>query len=102
MLLINCEVNLMLAWSKNCVLTDMTTQAAVPAHEGNPTRPVVNAPVGAIFKITDTKLYVPVATPSTQDDNKLLQQIKTGFKQTIKWNKYRLVMYNRIKNSNFN
>ena len=37
----------------------------------------------ATFKIRDTKSYVPVVTLSTQDDNKLLQQLKTGFKRTI-------------------
>ena len=40
------------------------------------------------FKITDTKLYVPVVTLSTQDNEKLLQQLKSGFKRTINWNKY--------------
>ena len=40
------------------------------------------------FKIDDTKLYVPVVTLSTQDNAKLLQQLKTGFKRTINWNKY--------------
>ena len=41
-----------------------------------------------IFAITDSKLYVPVVTLSTQDDAKLLQQIKSGFKRTVNWNKY--------------
>ena len=40
------------------------------------------------FKITDTKLYLPVVTLSTQDKAKLLQQLKSGFKRTINWNKY--------------
>ena len=40
------------------------------------------------FKITGTKLYVPVATLSTQDNAKLLQQLKSGFRRTINWNKY--------------
>ena len=39
-------------------------------------------------KIIDTKLYVPVVTLSTQDNEKLLQQLKSGFKRTINWNKY--------------
>ena len=51
------------------------------------------------FKITDTKLYVSVVTLSTQDDNKLLEQLKTGFKRTIKWNKYRSGMSNQTKNN---
>ena len=40
------------------------------------------------FKITDTKLYVPVVTLTTQDNVKLLQQLKSGFKRTITWKKY--------------
>ena len=40
------------------------------------------------FSITDTKLYVPVVTLSNQDNAKLLEQLKSGFKRTINWNKY--------------
>ena len=40
------------------------------------------------IKITETKLYVPVVTLWTQDNVKLLQQLKSGFKRTINWNKY--------------
>ena len=42
----------------------------------------------ATFTITDTKLYVPVVTLSTQDNTKLIEQLKSGFKGTIIWNKY--------------
>ena len=42
----------------------------------------------ATFAITDTKLYVPVVTLSTKDNANLLQQLKSGFKRTINWNKY--------------
>ena len=68
MQLINCEVNLELRWSKNCVITNSE-------GEGK-------------FQITETNLYVPVATLSTQDNAKLLEQLKSGFKRTIKQNKY--------------
>ena len=47
-------------------------------------------------------MFVPVVTLSTQDDNKLLEQLKTGFKRTIKWNKYRSEMSNQSKNNNSN
>ena len=40
------------------------------------------------FSITDTKLYVPVVTLSSQDNSKLLEQLQSGFKRTINWNKY--------------
>ena len=76
-LLINCEINLILTWSENCILT-------VSAQGDNPARPVIHAPTGTTFKVTDTKLYVPVVTLSTEDDNKLLEQLKTGFKRKTK------------------
>ena len=46
-------------------------------------------PINATFKIEGTTLYVPVVTLSTEDDNKLLKQLKIGFRKTIRWNKYR-------------
>ena len=55
-------------WSSTCVITTST-------GEGK-------------FTITDTKLYVPVVTLSTQNNTKLLQQLKSVFKRTINWNKY--------------
>ena len=66
--LINCEVNLILRWSSTCVITDSNGAGT--------------------FEITDTKLYVPVVTLSTQENTKLLQQLKSGFKRVINWNKY--------------
>ena len=52
---------------------------------------VINNSTGAgRFVITDTKLYVPVVTLSTQDNTKLPQQLKSGFKRKINWNKYQL------------
>ena len=100
--LINCEVSLTLTWSENCVLTDITTQTARAAQGDNPARERIDAPTNATFKITDTKLYVPVVTLSTKDDNNFLEQLKSGFKRTIKWNKYRSEMTNQTKNNNLN
>ena len=45
-------------------------------------------------------MNVPVVTYSAENDNKLLEQLKTGFKRTIKWNKYRSEMSNQTKNNN--
>ena len=92
--LINCEVELILNWSTNCVLADMTVNAAA--------NPGTVAPSGAKFKITDTKLYVPVVTLSKENDIKLLEQLKSGFKRTIKWNKYRSQMTIQPQNNNLN
>ena len=71
------------------------------AQGGNP--PVYgDSPKSAAFKIKDCKLHVPVVTLSTENDNKLLEQVKTGFKRTIKWNKYISEMSNQTKNNNLN
>ena len=66
--LINSDVNLILTWSSTCVITNSTDERR--------------------FAINDTKRYVPVVTLSTQDNVNLLQQLKSGFKGTINWNKY--------------
>ena len=95
--LTNCEINLILTWSKNCVLTSKVTRDDAPAQGGNPAVTRVNNPTNATFEITDTKLYVPVATLSTKDYNNFLEQLKSGFKRTIKWNKYRSEMTNQTK-----
>ena len=65
--------------------------------------PEIGAPTGTTFEITDTKLYVPAVTLSTEDDNKLLEQLKTGFTRTIKWQKYTSEMPNptEIRNLNY-
>ena len=66
--LINCEVNLILTWSSTCVIT--------------------NSNGAGTFAITYTELYVAVVTLSTQENTKFLQQLKSGFKRVINWNKY--------------
>ena len=98
--LINCVVSSTLTWSVNCVLTSKATRDADP--DANPAVAGINNPTSATFKITDTKLYVPVITLSIQDDIKLLEQLKTGFKRTVTWNKYRSEMSNQTKNNNLN
>ena len=63
--LINCEINHILTLSANSFIKNDPVNNQVPT-----------------FEITDTKLYVPVVTLSTQDNQKLLQQLKSGFKRT--------------------
>ena len=92
--LIVCEVELILTWSKNCALVDMTVNADA--------NPAIVAPTGLEFKITDTKLYVPVVTLSIENDNNFLEQLKSGFKSTIKWNKYKSEMTNQTKTDHLN
>ena len=74
---------MILTWFKNCVLADMTKRNA---RRNNP---ATVPPRGLEFQIKDTKLYVPVVPLSTENDKKLLKQLKSGFKRTIKWNKYK-------------
>ena len=62
----------------------------------------IDAPTNATFKITDTKLYVPVVTLSTEADNKLSEQLKSGFKRAIKWSKYRAEITAQTKTNNLN
>ena len=59
-------------------------------------------PENATFQITDTKLYVPVVTLSKENDIKVLEKLKSGFKKTIKWNKYRSQMTIQNNNNNLN
>ena len=61
--LVNCKVNLILTWSSTCVITNSTGAGR--------------------FAITNTKLFIPVVPLWTQDNAKLLQQLKSGFKRTI-------------------
>ena len=86
-------------------MTDITTQAARNAnpHADPPeAREGINAPTNAKFQVKDTKLYVPVVTLSTKDDNTFLEQLRSGFKRAIKWNKYRSEMTNQTKTNNLN
>ena len=71
MSLINCVIILGLNWSENCVIvaTNVAAQATT-------------------ISITDTKLYVPDVILSTQNNEELLEQLKSSFKWTINWNKY--------------
>ena len=62
--------------------------------------PAIVASTGLEFEITDTKLYVPVVTLSKENHTQLLEQLKAGFKRTIKWNKYRSQMTIQSQNNN--
>ena len=85
MSLINCEVELILTWSADCVIIYTNVANQVPT-----------------FTITETNLYVPVVTLSTQDNAKLLPQLKSGFKRTISWNKYLPKPESLARNANLN
>ena len=85
MALINCDINLILTWSADCVIIYTNVANQIPT-----------------FEITETKLYVPVVTLSIQGNEKLLTQLKSGFKRTIDWNKYLSKPELLAQNLNFN
>ena len=74
-----------LTWSENFVLIHMITWAA--DLNTDPAVEEIRIPTNTTFNITNIKLYLPVVVLSTKDYNKLLEQLKTGFKRTVKWNK---------------
>ena len=65
--LINCKIHLELNWSKDCVISTITATT---------------------FKITNTKLYVPIVTLSGKDNVKLVKLLEEGFKRPAYWNEY--------------
>ena len=83
LLLINCEVELDLSWTKDCVLTE---------HHYNIT--------GVSYKINSSKFNVSAVTLSINDNIKVLENLKRKFKRTICWNKYRYEMTTQRKNNN--
>ena len=91
---------MILSWYKECVLVGRALRNA-PDPQPNPPIAAIESPTSAKFEITDCKLYVPIVTLSAENDNKLLEQLKSGFKRTIKWNKYMSQMSNK-KNNNLN
>ena len=82
------------------MLIDKLTRDA--NYGADPTVCKVDNLENATFQITDTKLYVPVVTLSKENDIKLLEKLKSGFKRTIKWNKYWSQMTIQNNNNNLN
>ena len=65
--LINCKIHLELNWTKDYVMSTIAD---------------------TIFKITNTKLYVPIVTLSSKDNVKLVKLLEEGFKRPLYWNEY--------------
>ena len=79
--LINCEIELDLSWSKDCIVSETSITSRVAGNPiANPLVPAVEAMrrTGATFQF-----YVPVATFSVHNNMKFLENIKQGFKRTI-------------------
>ena len=78
--LIDSKSHLELNWSKNCVMS---------GNNGDTT-----------FKITNTKLYVPIVTLSTEDNGKLTKQVNEGFKRSVYWNQYKMEILSEYLDNN--
>ena len=77
--LINCKIHLELNWSKDCVMSTIADTT---------------------FKITNTKLYVPIVTLSSKDNVKLVKLLEEGFKRPVYWNEYQTKIETRDLDNN--
>ena len=77
--LINYKTHLELNWNNVCVIYGADTYAG--GDDANDRE--------AIFKITSTKLYVPIVILSTKDNVNLTKQLNEGFKRSVYWNEYK-------------
>ena len=77
--LINCKIHLELNWSNKCVIYDDDTYVGGDNANDRETT----------FQITSTKLYVPVVTLSTKDNENLIKQLNEGFKRSVYWNEHK-------------
>ena len=104
-LLINAEIELILKWSQNCVLTEKAHRDAIAEGDDPATEPAVNAintPSDLKFNITGRKLYVPVVTLQTKYQNQLYEELKTGITIDFTWSKYRSQVINQAATNNLN
>ena len=79
MALINCKIHLELNWSKDCVMSTIADTK---------------------FKITNTKLYVPIVALSSKDNVKLVKLLEEGFKRPVYWNEYQTKIETRDLDNN--
>ena len=104
-LLINSEIELILKWTEDCVLTEKATREELSAGDDPAAEPAVNAinrPKDLKFSVTDCKLYVPVVTLQTEYQNKPYKDLKTGISIYFTWIKYRSQMINQTATNNLN
>ena len=97
--LINYEIEIHLAWSKYCIISEITRTLNINANLPNPPIPPTQT-AGALFQTTSSKLYVSVATLSINDNIKFLENLKQGFKRKTSWKKYKSEITTQAKNNN--
>ena len=101
-LLINSEIESILKWTEDCVLTEKATRE-IKAQTQNPAQdavPAINRPKDLKFSVTDCKLYIPVVTLQTEYQNQLYKELKTGISIDFTWSKYRSQMINQTATKN--
>ena len=79
MSLINCKIHLELNLNNNCIMYGADTYAGGDNADDRETT----------FRITSTKLHVPIVTLSTKDNVNLAKQLNEGFKRSVYWNEYK-------------
>ena len=101
--LANCEIELDLPWSKKCLISEISIKPIIAG------KPRANIPIlavaarqttGATFQINNATIYIPVFTFSINDNIKLLENIKQGFRRTISSNKYGSEVTTQTKKNN--
>ena len=104
-LMINTEIELILTWSQNCVLTGNVRRNEInegddPALE--PTVPPIDSPTILKFNITDCKLHVPIVTLQDKYENILYENLKTGIDIDFEWKRCRTQIINQPATNNLN
>ena len=102
---INSELELILKWTEDGVLTEKATREFRAAEDGPPVLDdvsAINRPKDLKFSVTDCKLYVPVVTLQTEYQNQLCKKLKTGISIDFPWSKYRSQMINQTATNNLN
>ena len=103
MVLINCEIEIDLLWSKECIISEISI---TPRIAGNPNAILLVQPrearqkTSATFQRNNAKFYASVVTLSINYNTKFLVKVKLGFRKTISWNKYRSEIAVQPKNNN--
>ena len=104
-LLINSEIELILKWTEDCVLTEKATREFRAAEDGPPALdevPAINKPNDLKFSVIDCKLYVPVVTLQTEYQNQVYKDLETGISTDFTWIKFRSQMINQTATKNVN
>ena len=103
--MINSEIELILKWSQNCVLTEKATRKEIAAGNDPAAEPridAINRPEDLKLNITDCKLYIPLVTLQEKYENKLFENLKTGIDIDFEWSRYRTQVINQPATNNLN